>query len=261
MTQRQQKLSFSQGLSKTFYCCLSVLAAGTFAPSVFAQTNNQAPVVPSINKLQNTGNSSFAGFYSQVGLGYQSFTPSFSDSRYSVGSNTYGSSTDASTAQGVTGMVTLGYYYPVSSNFLLGVGADLTPVASQSVSVGGATLGNVAFPSSTYKVNNSYNLFVSMLFPVDKATAFYGKLGYSKANASYGPNSDSLGYSGYSFGLGYKSYISGNFFAYIEANYANYGKVDVSGTAYIPGTSSAYNYSNSSTASSYNILYGVGITF
>ena len=261
MTQRQQKPFLSLGLSKILSGCLILLIAGFFTSHVFAQTNNQAPPAPSINKLQNTGNASFAGFYSQVGLGYQSFTPSFSDTRYSVGNTTYGISTDASTAQGVTGMVTLGYYYPVSPDFLLGVGADLTPVASQSVSIGGATVGNVPIPSSTYKINNSYNLFVSMLFPVDKATSFYGKLGYNKANASYGPNSDSLGYSGYSFGLGYKSYISGNFFAYIEANYVNYGKVDASGTAYIPGTSSAYNYSNSSTASSYNILYGVGITF
>jgi hypothetical protein len=90
-------------------------------------------------------------------------------------------------------------------------------------------------------------------------TALYGKLGYSKANVSSGPNLDTLSYSGYSVGLGYKTIISGNFYAYVEGNYYNYGKVSNSGTAFTGAV--PYSYSNNSTATSYNLLYGIGMRF
>jgi len=108
----------------------------------------------------------------------------------------FGMNTDVSSSQSVAGTVTLGYHYPVNAGFLLGVGAELSPISCQSASVGGATVGNTTIPAPTYQLNNSYNLFVSLMFPVDRTAAFYGKLRHNKANASYGPNADSLGYSG-----------------------------------------------------------------
>jgi hypothetical protein len=227
----------------------------------FAQGNvNQSNIyVPQHNQAVN--NKGFGGFYTQVGLGYQSFSPSFSNSNYTVSNTTYGSSTQVSSAQSFMGTITAGYDFPVNDGFLLGIGAELNPVKGKSTSVGGATVNNLTIPPSTYTVNNTYNFFVSPIFPVDKLTAIYGKVGYSKANVSSGPNLDSLGYSGYSVGLGYKTIVSGNFFAYVEGNYFNYGKVNDSGTAIVPGTSSAYSYSNSSTATSYNLLYGIGMRF
>ena len=255
-------LSLQLRLRNLLTCGLLALSTSVLISEARAQAA-PAPYMPAAPnaKLQNNNSGAFAGFYAQLGVGYQNFTPSYSDTRYTVGTTTYGTSTEAGSSQSVAGTVTLGYHYPVNSSFLLGVGAELSPIPGQSVSVGGATVGNTTIPTSTYQVNNNYNLFVSLMFPVDRSTAFYGKLGYNRANASYGPNSDSLGYAGYSLGLGYKSYLSSNFFAYVEANYVNYGKADASGTAYIPGTSNAYSYSNNSSASSYNILYGVGVTF
>ena len=253
MTYRPTRLRYN-----TRVLGLIVLGASALLCEASAQS---APTAQRTNRTQVTDSASFGGFYAQVGLGYQSFTPNYSDTRYTLGTTTYGASTSAATSQSVAGTVTLGYHYPVSSGFLLGIGAELSPIPGQSISVGGATIGNTSIPAATFQLNNSYNLFASLMFPVDKSAAFYGKVGYNKANASFGPNADSLGYAGYSFGLGYKSYVSGNVFAYIEANYVNYGNVSASGTAYIPGTSSAYSYSNNSSANAYNILYGIGVRF
>ena len=240
---------------------LLAVLVGLSALTTFAQNNKNTNNIYSPQGNQASNAKGFGGFYTQIGLGYQSFSPNVSNSNYRVGNTTYGSNSQVSSAQGLGGTVTAGYDFTINPNFLLGVGAELSPVPSKSTSVGGATVGGVSIPASSYKVNNSYNLFVSPIFPVDKTTAVYGKVGYSKANISSGPNLDSLGYSGYSVGLGYKTIVSGSLFAYIEGNYFNYGKVNDSGTAIIPGTSTSYSYSNNSTATSYNLLYGLGIRF
>ena len=227
----------------------------------YAQNNkNQNNVYTSQVTQANSANG-FGGFYTQVGLGYQSFSPSLSNNNYTVGNTTYGSASQVSPSQSFMGTVTAGYDFLINSGFLLGIGAELSPVKGRSTSIGGTTVNGVNIPSSSYTVNNTYNLFISPIFPLDKLSAMYGKVGYSKANISAGPNLNSLGYSGYSVGLGYKTIVSGNFFAYIEGNYFNYGKVNDSGTAIVPGTASSYSYSNSSTATSYNLLYGVGMRF
>lgn len=248
-------------LSRATSYTVIAFALSCTALSVFAQNNkNQGNVYTPQNNQDNSAKG-FGGFYTQAGLGYQSFSPSLSNSNYTVGGTTYGSSTQVSSAQSFMGTVTAGYDFPINSGFLFGIGAELTPVKSKSTSVGGATVNGVNIPASNYTVNNTYNLFLSPVFPVDKVTAIYGKIGYSKANISAGPNLDSLGYSGYSVGLGYKTIVSGSLYAYIEGNYFNYGKVNDSGTAIVPGSSNSYSYSNSSTATAYNLLYGVGMRF
>ena len=244
----------SSRLATLVICSLATVASSVAFGQNTTYTGNTYP-----NKVNNT--QGFSGFYTQVGLGYQNFAPKFSDSQYTLGSNTYGSSTQVSASQGVAGTITAGYNFPLSSSFLLGLGAELSPIPGPSSSVGGATIGNVTIPAASYQLNNSYNLFASVTVPLEKATAVYGKVGYGKANVTAGPNLDSLNYSGYSLGAGYKAVISGNVYAYIEANYFNYGKVSASGTGIIPGSATSYGYSNSSTANSYNILYGVGISF
>jgi hypothetical protein len=242
----------------TIFIGLSALSFTVIAQNN-KNTNTNNVYTPQGNQANNI--KGFGGFYTQLGLGYQSFSPNLSNSNYTVRGTTYGSNTQVSSAQNIMGTVTAGYDLPINSGFLMGVGAELSPVSGKSTSIGGSTIGGVNIPPSSYKVNNTYNLFISPIFPIDKTTALYGKAGYSKANISAGPNLDSLGYSGYSLGLGYKTIITGNFYAYIEGNYYNYGKINNSGSAIIPGTSTSYGYSNSSTATSYNLLYGIGIRF
>jgi len=232
----------------------------TLSVNAVAQNTRNTGNIYTPQSSQAENSKGFGGFYTQVGLGFQSFTPNFSNSNYTITPSTYGSTTQANSAKNMTGTITAGYDFLVNSGFLFGVGAELSPVPGKSTSFGGATAGSNTIPASTYKVNNTYNLFVSPMFPIDKMTAIYGKVGYSKANISSGPNLDSLGYSGYSAGLGYKTIVSGNIYAYIEGNYYNYGKVSDSGIAYTSG-GTRYGYSNSSTATSYNVLYGLGMRF
>jgi len=250
----------TSGSKMVSHILIAIALSCAFA-TAFAQNNRNQNNVYNAQGNQANNAKGFGGFYTQFGLGYQGFSPSLSSSNYTVGNTTYGGSTQVSNSQSFMGTVTAGYDFPINTGFLLGLGAELSPVKGRSTSVGGATVNGVNIPASSYTVNNSYNLFVSPMFPVDKMTAIYGKVGYSKANVTAGPNLDSLGYTGYSVGLGYKTIVSGNFFAYIEGNYFNYGKVNDSGTAIVPGTSTSYSYSNSSTATSYNLLYGVGMRF
>lgn len=254
-------IDMSSPLLKTSFIALSTIALLALSSQSIAQNNQTTSNIYVPQNNQNANNKGFGGFYTQFGLGFQSFTPSFSNSNYRVGTTTYGSTTQSNSAQNMTGTVTAGYDFAINPGFLLGIGAELSPVPGKSTSFGGTTAGSTQIPASSYKVNNTYNLFVSPMFPVDQLTAIYGKVGYSRANISSGPNLDSLAYSGYSVGLGYKTIVSGNFYAYVEGNYYNYGKVNDSGAAIIPGTSTSYSYSNSSTASSYNVLYGVGMRF
>jgi hypothetical protein len=232
----------------------------TLTFNVFGQTSKSTTVYnPQNTSVDNS--KSFAGFYTQLGLGYQSFTPNFSNSTYSLQGTSYGSNTPTSSSQSMAGTITAGYNFSFGPSFLLGIGGELSPVPGKATVFGGTTIGSTTIPSSNFTVNNTLNLFVSPIFPVDNLTAIYGKVGYSKANVTSGPNLDALSYTGYSVGLGYRTIISGNFYAYVEGNYYNYGKVSDSGTAIIPGSSTQYGYSNSSTANAYNLLYGFGMQF
>lgn len=246
---------------KSLVGMLMTFLIGSISANALAQTNRNTSniYVPQNNQVENS--KGFGGFYTQAALGYQSFAPNVSNTNYTAGATSTSSSTQVSSSQSMTGTITAGYDFSVNSGFLLGLGAEFSPMPSKSASISGATVGSSTIPASSYKVNNTYNLFISPIFPVDKSTAIYAKAGYSRANISTGPNLDSLGYTGYSVGLGYKTFVSGNFYAYIEGNYYNYGKVTGSGSAIIPQTSTSYSYSNSSNATSYNLLYGIGLHF
>ncbi len=232
-----------------------------FAINAFAQNNKNTSNIYTPQNNQTNNASGFGGFYTQIGLGYQNFTPSLATSNYTVSGTRYGANNQISSSQSMTGTITAGYDFTVNPGFLLGLGAELSPFAGKSSAISGATAGTTAIPATSYKLNNTYNLFLSPSFPVDKLTAIYAKVGYSRANVSSGPNLDSLSYSGYSVGLGYKTIVSGSLYAYVEGNYYNYGKVNDAGTAIVPGSSTSYGYSNSFTANSYNLLYGLGVRF
>jgi hypothetical protein len=260
MLQKSIHLSlFCKSLARVFIAFL----LGTFSVSAVAQNNRNTSNIYTPQNNQAENGKGFSGFYTQAGLGYQNFTPSYSSASYSspAGATAYGNNISSSSASNLTGSITAGYDFSVSPTFLLGVGADLSPISGKSTRYGGGTANSTTIPASTYKVNNSYNLFLSPVIPLDKFTTIYGKVGYSKLQTSAGPNLNSVNYSGYSLGLGYKTIVSGSIFAYVEGNYFNYGKASDSGSAIIPSTSTSYSYANTSNASSYNLLYGLGVRF
>lgn len=153
------------------------------------------------------------------------------------------------------GTVSAGYYFGVTQTFLLGIGAEYSPLASQKASTTFSALGQSAVTGQLQKMN-SYNLFVSPAIAIDKDKMAYAKLGYTGATAkSYaaeaGGPTDTYNVTGYSFGLGYKQIIANGLYGFAEGNYAMYDKKN------IPGTGITGTYQNSAM----NFLVGVGYKF
>lgn len=206
-------------------------------------------------------NASFAGFYGQLGLGVENISPSFSNSGVNIagfGYVPYSTSIDSATS--FVGTVTAGYLFAVSKNFLLGIGAEFSPFESQSAdySVGVSGLGSIR---GSYKKQNAYNVFISPATPLGDKGLLYAKIGYTGASikSTLGGNASTGQYHGYSLGLGYKHFVSGNLYGFVEGNYFGYGNNTTVNNGFIGNT--AFSESLTSSANAYNVLVGIGYTF
>ena len=105
--------------------------------------------------------SAFEGAYGQIGIGYETISPSLSTS-VSAGGVGIPAGISTSNANSFAGTVTVGYNFAINKDFLLGVGAEYSPIAGSSQNVHFTIAGlNANNPVGTYKKNNSYNFFVS----------------------------------------------------------------------------------------------------
>lgn len=205
--------------------------------------------------------SKFEGAYGQVGVGYESIAPSYSNSNFTVvGVGTAPINTSISNANGFTGVVTVGYMAAVTKDFLLGIGAEYSPIAGQKANYSGSVLGT-SLGNGSYNKENSYNIFISPATPIGVDGLLYGKVGYTGATIkdTFGSSSANTNYTGYSLGLGYKQIIQGGLYGFGEFNYMSYGNQ----TASSSGTVSGYTVTSSitSNANAYNLLVGLGYKF
>lgn len=184
--------------------------------------------------------SAFEGAFGQIGIGYESVPSKLSGdaaTAFAIGNSS-----------GFTGNISAGYYFGLSKTFLLGIGADYTPLASQKgniTAVGAGVVGNS-------KKTNSYNVFLSPAFAIDKDKLAYAKFGYSGAtivHAFPGQANDTFNFNGYSLGLGYKQMFTNSLYGFAESNAAIYNKKSTDG---IQGALQP---------SAMNFLVGVGYAF
>ena len=188
----------------------------------------------------------FEGFYGQVGIGYENSTPSYSGG--TLNNSTYSYGISGGTTNSFAGTATIGYYFPVTGNFLLGIGAEYSPLS------GASSNATVTIPALKYsesqsiKKGDSYNLFISPAYAIDKEKLAYAKVGYSSANYEIGGDNDT--YNGYSLGLGYRQMIQGSWYGFAEVNYMSYGNQNV-----------ATNASGTASFKVTNALVGVGYKF
>jgi outer membrane immunogenic protein len=205
---------------------------------------------------------SFEGFYGQAGVGFQSVVPSLSGVTITAPSGTqYGYNSSIDSTNSFTGTAALGYSFLATPSFLVGIGAEYSPFAGQS--------GNIKYTSSTltpstinstYKLNNTYNFYISPGIVIDKESVAYAKIGYAGASVNAG-GSDSNS-TGYSLGLGYKRFVSGNLYAFGEGNYMSFGNKTANGSGPWGGNGGGtYTSSVTSSANIYNFLVGIGYKF
>lgn len=213
--------------------------------------------------------SQFAGAYGQVGIGYQNVSPSISNvtvSLPSLGINNAPLSSSVGNSNDFTGTVTAGYNFGVTKDFLLGLGVEYSPLASQTANInanyGPDANGTWYRATSDFKIENSYNIFLTPAIAIDKDKLAYAKIGYTGANAK-GAN-QSINLTGYSLGLGYKQIISGGWYGFGEVNYASYGNKTVS-TSYNSTVVNVGSVPTTATstisANTMNVLLGVGYKF
>jgi len=197
--------------------------------------------------------SAFEGFFGQIGIGYESINPNYSNGNLVGGeANGLAYTVGNSNSNSFTGNIGVGAYFGVTQSFLLGIGAEYAPFASSS-SNQTISLPQVGFSeTASFKANNSYNIYLSPAYAIDKDKLAYAKVGYTGLNTklTFADGSDeTTNYSGYSLGLGYKQIINNGLYGYAEANYASYGSKAVSGAT------------GNAKPSSMNFLVGVGYKF
>ena len=212
---------------------------------------NKKLLVAALFAASTTGafaQSAFEGYFGQVGIGYESTAVSF------TGGTTSGQSysATANNSNSFAGTVGIGAYFPVTSSFLLGVGAEYSPIPGSNANFS-ISVPSVAYTGTgTYKKKDSYNLFISPAIAIDKDKLAYAKVGYTGANIeSTGAGAtDTTSYTGYSLGLGYKQIIQGGLYGFGEVNYAAYSSKNDGNS--LSGT-------NKPTAT--NVLVGLGYKF
>jgi hypothetical protein len=188
----------------------------------------------------------FEGFYGQVGIGYENSTPSYSGGTLNNSAYSYGIS--GGTTNSFAGTATIGYYFPVTGNFLLGIGAEYSPLSGTSSNATVTVPALKYSESQSIKKGDSYNLFISPAYAIDKEKLAYAKVGYSSANYEIGGGNDT--YNGYSLGLGYRQIIQGSWYGFAEVNYMSYGNQNV-----------ATNASGTASFKVTNALVGIGYKF
>jgi len=208
--------------------------------------------------------SRFQGAFGQIGIGYESASPTHDSSTLSVNSVNIPVTTTSSNANSFIGTTSLGWFQDIAKGLLLGVGAEYSPFAGSRGDMHVTTATrlpgqNNATNDYRYQKKNSYNIFLSPAMTVGADGLAYAKVGHTGAQvANY--NNLIYNFSGYSLGLGYKQFISAGWYGFIEANYASYGKQTQSATNPLPGARTL-TASGTNGLTTYNGLVGVGYKF
>lgn len=209
-------------------------------------------------------NSKFSGPYAQFGIGYQTASPSFSNTSLSAVGQTLTPIVSVSNASGFTGTVAAGYNFFSGTPLLLGLGIEYTPFPTSNATASASYSGSVGTyqDSASVRVNNSLNIFIAPGLALDQNKLLYGKVGYTGSSAN-GVNTDFY-MGGTSLGFGYKQIISEGFYGFAEYNYVNYGSLNrsLSGNLKTSANVSVPATLNSTvTATSTNLLFGLGYQF
>ena len=207
---------------------------------------NKKLLVAALFTFAGTGamaQSAFEGFYAQAGIGYESVTPSFTGGRIAG----FNYSATGNNANSFAGTIGAGYNFAVTPSFLLGIGAEYSPIPGSKANFT-ITVPGVVSATEQYNIKDSYNIFISPGLVIDKDKLAYAKVGYTGANVNSDGSNTSL--NGYSLGLGYKQIISGGLYGFGEVNYASYANANVGGGA-----------TGSFSANATNVLVGIGYKF
>lgn len=208
--------------------------------------------------------SNFMGPYGQVGVGYQTTNPSFSNTSLSALGQTLSPNVSVSNSSGYTGVFSGGYNFSIASPLLLGLGFDFSPFSTPSATASASYSGSIGSyqNSASVYIKNTLNLFIAPGIALDQNKLLYGKIGYTGASANGVDTDFYMG--GTSYGFGYKQMMGSGLYGFAEYNYVNYGSLSrsLSGNLQTPaGIRVPATLTSTVTANSSNLLLGLGYRF
>lgn len=209
--------------------------------------------------ISASAQSKFEGVYGQAGVGYESVSPKYTASGSIGGVNLTGN-TSISSPNSFNGTITLGFLASVTKDFLLGAGAEYSPIAGQKANYRAGAAGVTVYQGQ-YNKENSYNIFISPATPVGQDGLLYGKVGFTGATTkdTHEGGSDNTNYQGYSLGAGYKQIIQGGLYGFGEANYFKYDNQTKNANGVVSGVQ--WRTSTTTSANAFNIMAGIGYKF
>ena len=224
-------------------------------------------IATTILATQAAAQSVFEGFYTQVGVGYESsdLTASNSAALNANGSLAHSISYDKNPSpDGVLLVLAGGYNYELFSRFLLGIGGDWSAfnnTRSEAISISG--LGH---SQSKIQFSDRFSIFITPAYELDNDKLVYFKAGYTgqavkgindnATSASYGSLTGQADLQGYVLGVGYKQVITGGLFGFVEGNWYDYS----SSRSLVHQADGSLGTANIS-AFTYTLTAGVGYKF
>jgi hypothetical protein len=208
--------------------------------------------------------SKFQGGFGQIGIGYESVSPTSASGSLTVNRVTLNANPSFSTSNSFTGTLAAGWYQDITKDYLLGFGVEYSPIEGDQTSKTVSTSVRVPNQNNinntyTWQKKNSYNIFVSPAMTVGTDGLAYAKIGYTGAQVTE-YTSLTYNFTGYSLGLGYKQFFNAGWYGFAEANYSSYGSQTQSATNPI-AAGRTLTASGTNSLTSYNALVGVGYKF
>jgi opacity protein-like surface antigen len=189
--------------------------------------------------------SSWQGFYGQVGTGFQQYNAP-STSGVNSGVNFF--TIDSANSQSMALNLSAGFNYAFGSSFVLGLGAEYSPLTTSFTPYSYAYPALNVTGTSQWRIQNTYNVFLSPGWAIDDTKLVYAKVGITGTQKQ--TTVQTYDFTGYSLGLGYKQFIYKQLYAFGEVNYADYGTSSNSRTS-----------SGTQSLNGLNVLIGVGYKF
>ena len=195
----------------------------------------------------------FEGFYTDLGLGYRDINTS-TNSVLTLNGSVIPSSVNSSGSSHSLAVLTAGYNFHVTQNYLLAIGANISPANGLTQQLQIQALNKTTTVTGIKSLYN-YGFFLSPGFKTEDGLV-YLKVGKQTQvdNSNSGPN-----FNGYLLGLGYKQFVYGSIYLFGEANYSVYESQTTSRT--IVSSGRTINASVISSPQTTRLLLGLGYQF
>jgi len=166
---------------------------------------------------QAENSSHFDGFFADVGFGYREVNVATASSLSLNGKAIPASITQGQPSNTVS-VLTVGYNFLASSNYILGIGANISPASGQSQQAQVQAL-NQTISVSGIKPLYNYGFFLSPGLVIGDGMAYLKAGTQTQVNNS----NTSANFYGYLLGLGYKQLVYQSAYIFGEADYSSYG--------------------------------------